>query len=198
MGRAEPTIFISYNSADESLANQVRRAILAQVARGGSYAELAQRSRVAKQQVGRFVRGERDMTLTSAGRVIAALGASLTIPEDLRSVPDEELTPRDPRGGRPTRVGKSLDAPDAKSPGGHGEEGPAALDGALQGVEPARHDESAIAARLSDYQERLLREAAHMALAYLMRREENIARVTIEEIRREMAANISGVIGENH
>jgi transcriptional regulator with XRE-family HTH domain len=183
-------------AANESLANQVRRAILAQVARGGSYAELALRSGIAKQQVGRFVRGERDMTLTSAGRVIMALGASLTIPEDLRSVPEEELTPRDLRGGRPTRVGKSPDVPEANAPLDHAEEQATAPNGALQGDGAARHpEEQAPAARLTDYQERLLHEAAHMALAYLMRREENIALVTIEEIRREMAADIFGVIG---
>jgi transcriptional regulator with XRE-family HTH domain len=197
MGRAEPTVFISYNRTDESLANQVRRAILAQVARGGSYAELAQRSGVAKQQVGRFVRGERDMTLTSAGRVITALGASLTIPEDLRSVPEEELTPRDPRGGRPTRVGKSRESPAAKGPAGHGEGRSVVSSCALQEDRAAPRVETPPAAPSPEYREQLLHEAAHMALAYLMRREENIARVTIEEIRREMAANSFGARGGN-
>lgn len=107
MGRAQPKVFISYSKADESFVNQVRRSILAYIARGGSYAELAENSGVGKQQIGRFARGERDLTLTSAGRVITALGASLTLPEHLESVPEEALVPRDPRGGRPTRVGKS-------------------------------------------------------------------------------------------
>jgi DNA-binding phage protein len=189
MGRAEPSIFITYDSSDKSLVNQVRRAILAQIARGGSYADLAERSGLVKQQVGRFVRGERDLTLASASRIMMALGMGLVIPEDLRTVPDEELVPRDPRGGRPTRVGKSPDSPAAKVIACQDKAGPTDPDRALHEAGPALRVESSTATHPGDYREQLLHEAAHMAMAYLVRREEAAIRVTIQEIRREMAAN---------
>jgi transcriptional regulator with XRE-family HTH domain len=58
----------------QSLPDQLRAAV---AARGFTAYELGKLSGVDKAAISRFLKGERDLTLTSAGRIAAAMGLRL-------------------------------------------------------------------------------------------------------------------------
>jgi hypothetical protein len=118
-----------------------------------------------------------------------SIGVSLTIPEDSRTVPEEELAPRDPRGGRPIRVGVWPESHFSER--SFGQSGTADPTREGSGAGPTPWDKSAPITQLLDNQQQLLHEAAHMAFAYLMRRGQNINPVTLEEIQQEIATNLA-------
>lgn len=70
----------------EQLPDQLRRSI---VASGLSSAELARRSGVDLAQVLRFVSGERDIRLETAGRICEALGLNLATAARARGRPSK-------------------------------------------------------------------------------------------------------------
>lgn len=57
------------------IAEQLRRAVADS---GESQLALATRAGISSQQLSRFVRGERDLTLETAGKLCAALGLGLS------------------------------------------------------------------------------------------------------------------------
>jgi len=58
-----------------TIATELRKAIKSS---GETYYRLAQESGVAQEQISRFVRGERDLRLETAGKLAAALDLRLT------------------------------------------------------------------------------------------------------------------------
>lgn len=61
-------------TANRDLADQIRQAILD---RGVTHYQLGQASQVDPGQIARFMTGERDITVTTAGRLCTALGLRL-------------------------------------------------------------------------------------------------------------------------
>ncbi len=80
------------NEKEPDMIEELRAAI-----RGSrrSLTEIGEQSGVGKDQLSRFLRGERGLTFVSAARVCAALGVSLSVPAELQELPKGK--PRKPK-----------------------------------------------------------------------------------------------------
>jgi DNA-binding phage protein len=75
------------------LVVQLKKAIRASVAGGRSLRDISRASGVRPEQLSRFLRGERDLTLTTAGMLLETLGLELVskpAPEQPRGRPRKE------------------------------------------------------------------------------------------------------------